>query len=59
MTRKTDRATDQVLTVRNALQHVDPWKTISQIREANRGVDQKTLEADIRKAIKAVRACQA
>lgn len=34
---------------------IDPWKVIDEIGEANRGVDLKRLEVDIRTAIKAVR----
>jgi hypothetical protein len=45
----------QALTVRRVLRDIDPWKTIEAIWEANRDVDQKELEADIKGAIKAVR----
>jgi len=37
------------------LRNIDPWKTVAEIREANKDVDPKELEADIAKAIKAAR----
>lgn len=45
----------QSLAVRRVLRNIDPWKTVAEIREANRGIDQKQLEADIAESIKAVR----
>ncbi len=45
----------QSLMIRRTLKNIDPWKAITEIREANRGVDQKELENDIAKSIKAVR----
>lgn len=45
----------QSLMIRRALRNIDPWKAVAEIREANKNVDSKDLEADIAKAIKAVR----
>jgi hypothetical protein len=45
----------QSLMIRRALKNIDPWKTVSEIRAANKGANAKTLEADIAKALKAVR----
>ncbi len=45
----------QSLMIRRALRNIDPWKTVAEIREANRDVDLKQLEADIATSIKAVR----
>lgn len=45
----------QSLMIRRALKNIDPWKTVAEIREANRNVDIDELEADISKSIKAVR----
>jgi len=45
----------QSLAVRRILRNIDPWKTISEIRGANRDLDPKKLEEDIAKSIKAVR----
>jgi predicted DNA-binding helix-hairpin-helix protein len=45
----------QSLMLRRALKNLDPWKAITEIREANRGVDKAQLEKDIADAIKAVR----
>ena len=45
----------QSLMIRRALRNIDPWKTVAEVREANRDVVVKKLEADIAKSIKAVR----
>lgn len=45
----------QSLMIRRALKNINPWKTVSEIREANKNVDIDELEADIAKSIKAVR----
>ena len=45
----------QSVSARDALREIDPWKTVEEIWEANRGVDQKQLEKDIADSIKAVR----
>ena len=45
----------QSLMIRRALRNIDPWKTVAEIREANKDVSLKDLEADIAKAIKSVR----
>lgn len=45
----------QALVVRKALSHLDPWKTIHQLWEANKNVDVKTLEKDISEVIRETR----
>jgi hypothetical protein len=45
----------QSLMIRRALRNVDPWKTVAEIRKANRDIDPKQLEKDITASIKAVR----
>lgn len=45
----------QSLAVRRILRNIDPWKTVSEIREANSDIDPKQLEEDIAESIKAVR----
>ncbi len=45
----------QSLMIRRVLKNIDPWKTVSEIREANKNINPKELEVDIAKAIKAVR----
>jgi hypothetical protein len=45
----------QSLMIRRALRNIDPWKTVSEIREANKGINPKKLEQDISDSIKAVR----
>ncbi|MEN0057711.1 MAG: toxin-antitoxin system HicB family antitoxin [Bdellovibrio sp.] len=45
----------QSVSARDALREIDPWKTVEEIWEANRGIDQKQLEKDIADSIKAVR----
>lgn len=45
----------QSLMIRRALRNIDPWKTVAEIREANREIDSKQLEKDIADSIKAVR----
>lgn len=45
----------QSLMIRRALRNIDPWKTVAEIREANREIDSKQLEKDIANSIKAVR----
>ena len=45
----------QSVSARDSLKSIDPWKTVEEIWEANRGVDQEQLEKDIAEAIKAVR----
>ncbi len=41
--------------IRRALRKIDPWRTVAEVREANKDVNLKDLEADIAKAIKGVR----
>lgn len=45
----------QSVSARDSLKGIDPWKTVEEIWEANRGLDQEQLEKDISQAIKAVR----
>ncbi len=45
----------QALTARSILKNTDPWKSVDEIWDSNHGVNEKKLEADIRRAIKAVR----
>lgn len=45
----------QSLMIRRALRSIDPWKTVAEIREANKRADPKLLEKDIADSIKAVR----
>jgi len=45
----------QSLMIRRVLRNIDPWKTVAEIREANRDVDPKQLEKDITDSIRAVR----
>ena len=45
----------QALTVRRALKHVDPWKTIHEIQAANRDVPLDVIEREVARAVKAVR----
>ena len=45
----------QSLMIRKTLKNIDPWKTVSEIREANREIDPKQLEKDVVSSIKAVR----
>ncbi len=45
----------QSLMIRRALRNIDPWKTVAEIREANKEADPKQLEKDIADSIKAVR----
>lgn len=45
----------QALTVRRALINLDPWKAIKQVQSANSGSSQSEVEAEVRRAIKAVR----
>lgn len=45
----------QSITAREVLKNIDPWKAIDEIWEANRGVKQDELAADVKEAIKAVR----
>lgn len=45
----------QSLMIRRALRNIDPWKTVAEIRKANKDADSEQLEKDIASAIKAVR----
>ena len=45
----------QALMARRVLQNINPWRTIKSTWAKNKGTDVKALEADIGKAIKAVR----
>jgi hypothetical protein len=45
----------QALIVRRALKNVDPWKSISEVRSANRGMAAADVERAVAKAVKAVR----
>lgn len=49
------RIVAQSLMIRRALKNIAPWKTVAEIRDANRDVDPKQLEKDIAESIKAVR----
>lgn len=45
----------QALTVRNALQNIDPWKSIAKIRQANSKLNQDEIESATDEALRAVR----
>lgn len=45
----------QALLLRRALSHLDPWKTIHHIWEANKDTDIKVIEKDISEAIRETR----
>ena len=45
----------QALTVRRALKNIDPWKSIDEVRAANRGVSEEELDEAAGEAIKSVR----
>ncbi len=45
----------QALTVRKALQNINPWKAIAEVREANSGLSEDEIESAVDEAIKAVR----
>ena len=45
----------QALMVRRALKNVDPWKSISEVHSANRGIAAAEVERAVTKAVKAVR----
>jgi len=45
----------QALIVRRALRNIDPWKSISEVQSANRGIAEAEVERAIAKAVKAVR----
>ena len=48
----------QALIVRRALRNIDPWKSISEVQSANRGVAAAEIERTVAKAVKAVRKSQ-
>jgi hypothetical protein len=45
----------QALIVRRALKNIDPWKSISQVQSANRGIAEGEVERVVAKAVRAVR----
>jgi hypothetical protein len=45
----------QALIVRRALRNIDPWKSISEVQSANRGIAEAEVERAVAKAVKAVR----
>ena len=45
----------QALTVRRALRNIDPWKAIEEVKAANRNLPQSHIEAEVSKAVRAVR----
>jgi hypothetical protein len=45
----------QALIVRRALRNIDPWKSISEVQSANRGVAEADVERAVAKAVRAVR----
>ena len=45
----------QALIVRRALRNVDPWKSVSAVQSANRGISETEVEHAVAKAVKAVR----
>ncbi len=45
----------QALTVRKALQNINPWKSIAEVREANSGLSEDEIKSAVDEAIKAVR----
>jgi hypothetical protein len=45
----------QALIVRRALKNVDPWKSIEQVRSANRGTPAAEIERAVSRSLKAVR----
>jgi hypothetical protein len=45
----------QALIVRRALRNIDPWKSISEVQSANRGIAESEVERAVAKAVKAVR----
>jgi hypothetical protein len=48
----------QALIVRRALRNIDPWKSISEVQSANRGVAAAEIERTVARAVKAVRKSQ-
>ncbi|GEM_PF-1646102 len=45
----------QSLMIRRVLRNIAPWKTVAEIRQANKDVDTQQLEKDIFESIKSVR----
>jgi len=45
----------QALIVRRTLKTIDPWKAIDEVQVANRDRSEKSIEAAVAKAVKAVR----
>ena len=45
----------QALIVRRALRNIDPWKSISEVQSANRGIAEAEVERAVAKAVKAPR----
>jgi hypothetical protein len=45
----------QALIVRRALRNIDPWKSISEVHSANRGIPQAEVERTVARAVRAVR----
>jgi hypothetical protein len=45
----------QALIVRRALRNIDPWKSISEVQSANRGIGEAEIKRVVAKAVNAVR----
>jgi hypothetical protein len=45
----------QALIVRRALRKIDPWKSISEVQSANRGIAEAVVERVVGRAVRAVR----
>jgi len=48
----------EAIMARRALKGYDPWKAIEEVWEKNRGVDEKQLRKDVRRAIAEVRSAR-
>jgi HicB family len=45
----------QALIVRRALKNVDPWRSIEEVRSANRGMSAAEIEREVSRSLRAVR----
>ena len=45
----------QALTVRKALQNINPWKAIAEVREANSGLSDDEISSVIDEAVRSIR----
>jgi len=45
----------QAVIVRRALKHMNPWKSVEEVRSANRAVPVREVERVVNQAVKAVR----